>query len=403
MKKIILVTILTLLLVVSLTGCAGFSPISPTPGEWNNRVFTSEYLGFHFVLPAFWDIPTDEQVLMILDVATDFLDDAGAESADAAVDSLYMIAISAATGANVNINYERLPLLRAVLGISRSDIFENVTNQFEAIGARITENSGTTRIGGHDWYSASIEMDVMGASVQMRQFYSAHGGYLRSITITYVPGVEELSDILHLFSDIDDPVPVAVPAEHADVLLGTWFWLLDLSYTYEFQADGTGVRGFVGERESFQWRTYEDTLLIETALGTEGWTFSVVGDIFSIESLLVQGMSFSYIREEATMHVDPELDAEEFMDIVINPDLIGTWAWDEDESYVYLFYDDGFGERGFSGAMDIFEWGTEGDDHLLMYLWGVGLESWTFTIDDDVLTLANRQTPDLIFSYIRQP
>ena len=98
---------------------------------------------------------------------------------------------------------------------------------------------------------------------------------------------------------------------------------------------------------------------------------------------------------------DPIPEAPEAAPIEHSPDLVGTWDWDEDASYVYTFYADGRGTRGFGRDVDRFEWRTEGNDHLIMTLGPLEIESWTFTISDDVLTLSSRQVPGMEFSYIR--
>ena len=79
--------------------------------------------------------------------------------------------------------------------------------------------------------------------------------------------------------------------------------------------------------------------------------------------------------------------------------LVGTWAWDTDGSYVYNFLPDGTGTRGFPGAIESFVWETL-DDHLVIRL-PIMDESWTFVIEDDVLTIDSRQVPGLVWSYIR--
>jgi hypothetical protein len=85
-----------------------------------------------------------------------------------------------------------------------------------------------------------------------------------------------------------------------------------------------------------------------------------------------------------------------------NPDVfVGTWAWDMDDSYTYVFYADGTASRGFTGATYYFWWATEGDDHLLIED-DFATESWTFVIENGVLTISSRQVPGLEFIYIFQ-
>jgi len=88
-----------------------------------------------------------------------------------------------------------------------------------------------------------------------------------------------------------------------------------------------------------------------------------------------------------------------------NHPLLGAWYWDADEEYIYLFLDDGSGVRGFEDTFEFFTWSIGDDDsNLLIHIENnIFQESWTFTIDGKVLTLANRQFPDMVFNYIMIP
>jgi hypothetical protein len=77
----------------------------------------------------------------------------------------------------------------------------------------------------------------------------------------------------------------------AEELFGYWDWDVDGSYTYIFNSDGTGTRGFPGQVESFEWTTDGDYLFI----GLEHWAFSIVDGVLTIDSQQVPGMAFSYI------------------------------------------------------------------------------------------------------------
>ncbi|MCL2408843.1 MAG: hypothetical protein FWC96_04420 [Oscillospiraceae bacterium] len=97
----------------------------------------------------------------------------------------------------------------------------------------------------------------------------------------------------------------------------------------------------------------------------------------------------------------PEQAAPEEVAIEHAEALVGTWVWDEDNTYRYVFYADGRGTRGFPWMTEEFEWRTEGGDHLLIGITAFAVESWTFTINDDVLTIDSRQIPGLTFNYYR--
>ena len=95
-----------------------------------------------------------------------------------------------------------------------------------------------------------------------------------------------------------------------------------------------------------------------------------------------------------------------FADSVYVSPIVGTWAWDDDDGYIYIFNADGTGQRGFPRRMDSFNWFTAGtelriDRHGHLPAGVIRHELWTFTINGDILTLASRQEASLVFSYNR--
>ena len=82
----------------------------------------------------------------------------------------------------------------------------------------------------------------------------------------------------------------------------------------------------------------------------------------------------------------------------VDDELVGTWAWDDDDSYTYTFHSDGTLVRGVAEEYEEHEWGTDGGEHLIIGS-GPRSESWTYTISENVLTIESRQQEGVIFSY----
>ena len=80
--------------------------------------------------------------------------------------------------------------------------------------------------------------------------------------------------------------------------------------------------------------------------------------------------------------------------------LMGTWEWDSDASYIYIFRADGSGTRGFSGSRYDFYWLAH-DGVLYMDVGRFLVEEWSYTIVNNVLTIDSNQS-DFRWSYIRQ-
>jgi len=89
-----------------------------------------------------------------------------------------------------------------------------------------------------------------------------------------------------------------------------------------------------------------------------------------------------------------------------NHSLIGTWAWDGDASYRYVFNSNERGTRGFPGFVENFAWSIPAPGQLNIYrdhapLGEVRNEQWNYSIAGNVLTMDSRQFDGLTFSYIR--
>ena len=80
--------------------------------------------------------------------------------------------------------------------------------------------------------------------------------------------------------------------------------------------------------------------------------------------------------------------------------LVGTWAWDISASYEYVFNADGTGTRGVAPLLESIRWRTGRGGHLIIETQQF-VESWTYVINGDVLTLTSRQVDGMEFSYFR--
>ena len=379
----------------------------PTRGRWVDNMYINEYLNLRFMMPHGWAAAYDEDIAELAGLGADVLAGAGHElSAEfwEAADILVLIDMLAADpfgGVSVQVIYERMvfPFNR----LSEAEYIQRSISDIEPIGNAYAL-PGTTRIGDYDWHAVRFALDAFGGEVVNLSFVNIQDGFARMILITYNMAVvsSPADEILARFSSLDTPAPPpdeAPPAPEPEALdealIGAWVWEQVESYILVFEADGQGVRGYYpDDLESFTWRTYpsDDHLIITLGFIQESWTYTIVGDVVTIDSRQVPGMTFSYVRWEG------DFIPYEAPDLTGHP-LVGTWAWDGGPAYLYVFNEDGTGTRGFPGQIEQLYWYAY-DDHLLMET-GIGLESWTFVIDDDVLTIDSRQA-NLTWSYIRQ-
>ena len=391
MKKRIFVLMLCLLMIVGLfAACGGSSAVEPTRGVWDGYVFTSEYLGLHFVLPPGWSQTSDAHLAVAMGLTAAAFENAGSEMPDG-LDSMLDMMANSPGGASVQIRYIRGEGRRAP---TIEQLMRVVTDE-DAFHIRVDADSvGTVKLGNYEWDFFDSEMELMGITIPSRQLFHFQDGFLRQIAIVSAPdGSESAEDILAWFVGLDEPLPERPVAEHAEELLGAWIWDSNQDWIYEFFADGTGIRG-VNQAEPFEWQTDGDHLMISGMLMVESWTFTIEGDILTLDSRQTPGVAWSYIRAGADLGEAPsEGSAAEHAE-----ELLGTWIWDGNDNWIYAFHADGTGTRGENEA-DHFEWWTEGGDHLIIAT-RLMEESWTFTIEGDILTLDSRQT-NLTWRYTR--
>ena len=175
-----------------------------------------------------------------------------------------------------------------------------------------------------------------------------------------------------------------------DGLVGRWRIYGFYGITYQFNQDGTGIRG----SETFTWNVSDDTLRISRdrefvasrEIRNERWTFDIAGTRLNMASQQ---------RREITVNLDQIGD-------VYNA-LVGTWVWEGDPLWRFVFDAAGLGSRGIEGYEDEFEWGVI-DGRLRIFLpMASGLvDSWDVTINDDLLRLSYAQDASRVYYYTRQ-
>jgi len=444
MKKIIFVVALTLLLVFSLAACDmiggdGGVVVTPTQGEWSERVFTGEYMGFRFVLSALWDAPTAAEWTALMEAGAYVLEGTGLELPEEHP-TLYMVARNLLTGANVQITYHRYGRRTPSL----DEVIDTMTEELTEAGMRVVGTRRSVRLGAYDWTYISAEFNTGDIVSRSQQFYNIYSGYIRIITTTSLTGAEELAEIRTMFIGLDDHIPGSVAIEFSKDLIDSWFLNEPLDYLYMdmhidihrhmFAEDGTGIRGIVDEEadfewrdsayESFMWRTSGDTLLIITDAGTEGWTFTVDENFLTIDSIQEPGLSSNFIKMSVALDgslLDEWLADFDYRwfghyewfgnvyfeipeDASLDMNLVGLWVLLDNDNITKEFFADGYGMSTQSGELIAFEWGIGDDGRLLIHdeqMWTP--MNWIYVIEDDALRLENIVIQGWMTVYFRVP
>ena len=410
MKRHILIVVLVALAAIVLSACNGraetdFSSVtssssgeSPARGIWAEETYISEYLNLRFITPIGWTISTDEDIAALLGMTPDILVAHGhviPESIWEATGAnlIDMLVTDPFTGINVKIMYERLS--RPLSRITEEEYMEIALATLEQVGVSAAVIPGTTQIGDHIWYAFETTTSMGEDSIIGRNFVNLKGGYARTIIITYNLVFDPISEILSRFSSLNIPAPTPEPEHFDEALIGAWAWDMDNNYVYIFEPNGRGERGFYPDLEPFTWVVRgTGHLAITIGLFHETINYYVEGDVLNLINPLA-GWSYTYVRWEE----DFVLPEYYIVDFTGHP-LVGAWLFAENNRWSYEFFEDGTGTRGWPLERDAFFWDAHGD-HLMMEVDAV-IESWTFTVNDDVLHLDNRQRAGYGYRYYRR-
>jgi len=170
-----------------LTACGGSPRVEPTPGVWDGYVFTSEYLGFRFVLPPGWDVAPDVGLAL-----------GGSQTLD-------MMVVSRIGVIQIFYTRNRHPGGRTP---TFEELMRRVVEAEEAQGARVVPDSvGTVTLGNYEWNFFDVEDELMGMDISVRHLLNVRGAFLRRIIIAFDDKSDSIEDILAWFVGLDEPLP----------------------------------------------------------------------------------------------------------------------------------------------------------------------------------------------------
>jgi len=188
------------------------------------------------------------------------------------------------------------------------------------------------------------------------------------VTLIIVGGIVAFFGLYGFFVGLDGN-------EIDDALVGEWLYIdRPTTIIHRFNPDNSGTRSFVNP-EGFTWRTVRDNtgLVISTRMfSSESWDYTITGDILT------------------KTRTDVRLQPLDFIRVSVPSGFIGTWAWNENSDWHYVFNGDGTGSRGIQPDTQLFEWVTAKYYLLLNIGPGERLAILTFSIDEGNLSISNQ-------------
>jgi predicted dehydrogenase len=311
-----IILVISILMVFVLTGCGLLDNQPddyPEAGQWiESDMFVNEWFGIQFQLPGGWDAPTGSELEQLLGVGTMLMEGSDLELSDEMLEAMEeraahdMYALSYTTGSTAQIVFERVP--RALRSIDIEVVLENASAGLEEMGVdntRVRENSFF--IGDLEFHVIDAVMNMFGMEIHMSTFINLENRNIRSITVGSgdqseidvimgyfnVVGAERIESVAPEFElpEVDEGLVAAD-------FIGLWDWDSG-DYIYDFREDGTGTRGFTHSpelEEEFTWELAGGELQIRIDMMIELWRPTIEGNVLTISSLQMEGLSYSYIR-----------------------------------------------------------------------------------------------------------
>ena len=304
--------LITLLLIfvtlVSFTACTGGSSAEARlrAGIITDDVYINEWLGLQFQFPSGWFTLSSAELQLLLGFAGRFTPGEEINISEAEWNELGevvdLFAMQVA-GSNVLIGFERV---RA--GQSGSAFINLLATNARRDGAwNIYTHANTVQLGERQYYVLDFNAFVLGdVVVSQRMLVNIENRIATVIVITArtdeernhlmqyfnVPGAALIDSRAFGYVFYDDFTPPTF-----EELLGEWAWDGGNDFIYQFNKDGTGIRGFPAMREKFTWELVDYRLYLTLGFRTEQWRIAIVDDVITISSLQVPGMFYSYIRQ----------------------------------------------------------------------------------------------------------
>lgn len=167
-------------------------------GEWNNNVYTNDFLGLKYNLPEGWTYSSEEEIAKMMNVGTELLNDDQKVAAEIAELSgvYYMVAQNPTKGNNVNIFSEK-----QLTDVTTKDYIEALKTQLLALQSMDYEVVGTSKekIGNIETDTLTLNVEASGVKIMQKYYIYKIDKYMIGIIATSVEGETGINEIVKCF------------------------------------------------------------------------------------------------------------------------------------------------------------------------------------------------------------
>ena len=167
-------------------------------GEWNNKVYTNDFLGLKYNLPEGWTYSSEAEIAQMMSVGAELLNDDQKAAAEIAklTSVYYMVAQDSNTGNNVNIFSEK-----QLADITIEEYINALETQLLAVQSMNYKVEGTSKekIGNIEADTLTLSVTASGIEIMQKYYIYKIDKYMIGIIATSLNGETGINEIAKCF------------------------------------------------------------------------------------------------------------------------------------------------------------------------------------------------------------
>ena len=167
-------------------------------GEWTDNVYTNEFLGLKFKLPAEWEYSNDEEIVEMMDLGKELLTDEQQKLSEISkLNSVYYaVAQNPTTGDNISIMSEKL-----VASVTTDYYLNALKTQLEAVDSIDYTIEGTSKetIANREYDVLKTSASVSGVNLVQKYYVYKLDNYMLAIIATSTSGENGITNMMNCF------------------------------------------------------------------------------------------------------------------------------------------------------------------------------------------------------------
>lgn len=167
-------------------------------GEWNDNIYTNDFLGIKFQLPEDWKRFSDEDLAQVMNLGTELLNDDQKKLAELSkINSVsYMGANNPATGDSIMVSS-----VKSIFDLTAEYFMNGVKTQLQALESIDYEVSEISKeeLAGREYYVLTAKSEISGINLIQKFYVYKIDKYFLEIVATTLMGEDAITEMMKAF------------------------------------------------------------------------------------------------------------------------------------------------------------------------------------------------------------